>query len=61
VTVGRATINIEPGFDQQIREAELLYKSQSAVYKDVLSHECNPYTNIFEFINYLREVKKDIE
>lgn len=43
-----------------LREAELLSKSQSMVHKDVLSHECNPYTNIFEFINYLKEVKKDI-
>lgn len=43
-----------------LREAELLNKSQSMVHKDVLSHECNPYTNIFKFINYLKEVKKDI-
>ncbi len=47
--------------DIAIREAMLLHNSQSKVHKDVLSHECNPYTNIFEFVNYLRDVKKDIK
>lgn len=35
--------------DFALKEAELLSKSQSLVYKDILSHECNPYTNIFKF------------
>ena len=43
-----------------LAEAEKLHKSQSEVHKDVFSHECNPYTNIFEFVNYLKDVKKDV-
>lgn len=45
--------------EKAIKEAVLLHNSQAAVQKDVLSHECNPYTNIFEFIQYLKDVKKD--
>ena len=46
--------------DVALREAEKLHKSQSEVHEDVFSHECNPYNNIFEFINYLKGVKKDV-
>lgn len=42
------------------RRALLLHKAQSEVHEKVLSHECNPYTNIFEFIEYIKGVKKDI-
>lgn len=35
-----------------------LHEQQEQVYDDVLSHECNPYTNIFEFFDYLETVKK---
>ena len=41
-----------------IKEARLLHNYQKEVYKDVLSHECNPYTNIFEFFDYIESVKK---
>lgn len=46
--------------DVALKEAEALHKSQREVHGDVFSHECNPYTNIFEFINYLKDVKKDV-
>ncbi len=42
------------------KEALLLHKAQEKVHKTVLSHECNPYTNIFEFLDYIKEIKKDI-
>lgn len=45
--------------DTAFNEAVLLHKAQSEVHKSVFSHECNPYTNMFEFIKYIREVKKD--
>lgn len=44
-----------------LKEAALLHTEQMKIHTDVLSHECNPYTNIFEFILYLREIKKDIK
>lgn len=47
--------------DIALKEAENLHKSQSEVHEDVFSHECNPYTNIFEFINYLKDIKKDVK
>lgn len=46
--------------DIALREAEKLHKSQCEVHEDVFSHECNPYTNMFEFINYLKGIKKDV-
>lgn len=46
--------------NKALKEAVLLHKAQEQVHTNVLSHECNPYTNIFEFIQYVREVKKDI-
>ena len=47
--------------ERALREAVLLHKSQEKVHGNVLSHECNPYTNIFEFIYYIKDVKKDIK
>ena len=35
-----------------------LHNSQQEVYKRVLSHECNPYTNMFRFIEYMESIKK---
>lgn len=46
--------------DKALKEAILLHEAQKQVHNNVFSHECNPYTNIFEFIQYIREVKKDI-
>lgn len=47
--------------DKAFKEAKSLHKAQLEVHKTVFSHECNPYTNMFEFIEYIREVKKDIK
>lgn len=44
-----------------VKEAILLHNAQKEVYDNVFSHECNPYTNMFEFISYIKEVKKDIK
>lgn len=39
------------------KRAERLHNSQKEVHQKVLSHECNPYTNMFQFLDYLDEVK----
>lgn len=44
--------------EEALNRAVQLHKSQEQVYKKVLSHECNPYTNIFEFIQYIEKCKK---
>lgn len=41
-----------------LKNARELHCCQKEVHKDVLSHECNPYTNIFEFFDYLEDHKK---
>ena len=41
------------------KRAERLHNSQKSAYDRVLSHECNPYTNIFEFLNYLEDLKRE--
>ncbi len=41
-----------------VKRAKLLHKSQSEVYDTVYSHECNPYTDIFNFIDYMKEIEK---
>lgn len=46
--------------EQALKEALLLHQSQAQVHKNVLSHACNPYTNIFEFIQYIQTIKKVI-
>lgn len=46
--------------DKALKEALLLHKEQEKVHERVFSHECNPYTNIFEFIKYIRGIKKDV-
>lgn len=47
--------------DKAFKEAVMLHKVQAGVYENVFSHECNPYTNMFEFITYIKGVKKDIK
>lgn len=47
--------------EKALKEAKLLHKAQAEVHKNVFSHDCNPYTNIFEFISYIKEVKKNIK
>lgn len=39
------------------QRAKRLHISQQKVYRKVLSHECNPYTNMFEFIEYMESIK----
>lgn len=41
-----------------LENAKKLHNKQVQNYKDVLSHECNPYTNIFEFVQYVESMKK---
>ena len=42
-----------------LKRAKALHISQSkVVQKTVYSHECNPYTNIFEFIEYMNNIKE---
>ena len=42
-----------------LKRAKLLHNSQKEVHNTVYSHECNPYTDIFRFIDYMEELKKD--
>ena len=42
---------------EALKRARLLRNAQKVVYDTVLSHECNPYTNIFSFIDYMDTVK----
>lgn len=39
------------------QRAKRLHSSQQKIYRRVLSHECNPYTNIFVFIEYMESIK----
>lgn len=41
-----------------LKRARLLHKSQKEVHETVYSHECNPYTDIFRFIDYIEVLKK---
>lgn len=41
-----------------LKRAKLLHNSQEKVHDSVYSHECNPYTNIFEFIEYVDKIKR---
>ena len=40
------------------QHAKYLHNFQQKRYEKVLSHECNPYTNIFEFIDYMESIKR---
>lgn len=57
------TTDIFEYIDNKRNEAEQrairLHDQQELVFDDVLSHECNPYTNIFEFFEYLEKIKKN--
>lgn len=41
-----------------LKRARLLHKAQQQVYASVYSHECNPYTDIFNFIDYMKQIKE---
>lgn len=47
-----------PRQGQALKRAKILHKSQQEVHKAVHSHECNPYTDIFEFIDYMEVIKE---
>ncbi len=42
-----------------IKRAKALHKSQKEVHKTVYSHECNPYTDIFCFIDHMEKIKRE--
>lgn len=42
-----------------LKRARLLHISQEKVHETVYSHECNPYTDIFRFIDYIEGLKKE--
>lgn len=43
---------------EAFRRAIKLHKEQEKVHDSVYSHECNPYTNMFKFIEHMEAVKK---
>ena len=45
--------------NEAAERAERLHKQQEQVHKTVYSHECNPYTNIFEFIKHMEKIKQE--
>lgn len=47
--------------ERALTESLRLHNKQRKVHKSVFSHECNPYTNMFEFVHYLRDVEKNIK
>ena len=49
---------ILPQQDSAMDRAKQLHKSQVEVFDTVYSHECNPYTDIFEFIEHMNEIKE---
>lgn len=49
---------LEPLQKQALKRARQLHTFSEGVYDKVLSHECNPYTNIFEFIECIEECKQ---
>ncbi len=50
---------ILPRQEDALKRARTLHKSQSAVHETVYSHACNPYTDIFYFIDYVEKVKEE--
>lgn len=40
-----------------LKRAKLLHSAQKKVHNTVCSHKCNPYTNIFHFIDYMDRMK----
>lgn len=48
-----------PMQEEALKRAKLLHNAQIKVYDTVYSHECNPYTDIFNFIDYMNQIKKE--
>lgn len=42
-----------------VKRARLLHKSQQEVHDTVYCHACNPYTDIFNFIDHMEKIKRD--
>lgn len=42
---------------EAVQSAIKLHKAQKDVHDSIYCHECNPYTNMFEFIEYMEEIK----
>ena len=42
--------------DVAMKRAKILHNNQSKNYDNVISHECKPYSNIYEFVEYLDEL-----
>lgn len=49
---------ILPMQKEAVKRARQLHRSQQEVHDTVYSHECNPYTDIFYFIEYMEEVQR---
>lgn len=45
--------------EDALRRARSLHKSQKEVHDTVYSHECNPYTDIFHFIDHMEKIKRE--
>lgn len=43
---------------EALKRARLLHIAQEKAYDSVQSHECNPYTNIFNFIEHMELIKE---
>lgn len=44
---------------EALKRARFLHNAQKEVHDTVYSHDCNPYTNIFGFIDYMNKVRID--
>ena len=42
--------------DVAMERAKILHNNKSKDYENVISHECKPYSNIFEFVEYLEKL-----
>lgn len=43
---------------EAVKRAKILHNNQMQVHETVYSHECNPYTDMFYFIEYMEEIRK---
>lgn len=49
---------ILPMQKEAVKRARALHRAQKEVYKSVYSHECNPYTDMFCFMNDMKEIRE---
>ncbi|MCI8431370.1 MAG: RloB domain-containing protein [Lachnospiraceae bacterium] len=43
--------------EEALKRAVLLHRAQKQVHETVYSHQCNPYTDIFLFLEYMKKIK----